>query len=202
VEGEVAVAGFASGEIVALRVPDGRVVWNESLGASRAAAASIADISAITALPVIDRGRVFAIGMGGAATCLDFRSGRRVWERDIGGTVTPAVAGDWLFALSRDAEMVCLSREDGRVRWITQLPRFQNEERRRNPIAWGPPLLAGGRVIVTGNHGQMLELAAASGEILSRLRLPAGATLQPAIANSSAYVLTDNGAVVCLRGVG
>jgi outer membrane protein assembly factor BamB len=116
--------------------------------------------------------------------------------------VTPAVAGDWLFALSRDAEMVCLSREDGRVRWITQLPRFQNEERRRNPIAWGPPLLAGGRVIVTGNHGQMLELAAASGEILSRLRLPAGATLQPAIANSSAYVLTDNGAVVCLRGVG
>jgi outer membrane protein assembly factor BamB len=202
VEGDIAVAGFASGEIVALRVPDGRVVWSESLGASRAAAASIADISAITALPIIDRGRVFAIGMGGAATCLDFRSGRRVWERDIGGTVTPAVAGDWMFAVSRDAEMVCLGRDDGRVRWITQLPRFEDEARRRRPITWGPPLLAGGRVLITGSHGQMFELAAASGEIMARLRLPAGATLHPAIANNSAYVLTDNGSIVCLRGVG
>jgi outer membrane protein assembly factor BamB len=201
VEGDVAVAGFASGEIVALRIADGRVVWNESLGASRAAAASIADISAITALPIIDRGRVFAIGMGGAATSLDFRSGRRVWERDIGGTVTPAVAGDWMFAVSRDAEMVCLGRDDGRVRWITQLPRFENEERRRNPISWGPPVLAGGRVLIGGSHGQLFELAPASGEIMTRLRLPAGVTLQPAIANNSAYLLTDNGNIVCLRGV-
>ena len=69
-------------------------------------------------------------------------------------------------------------------------------------VAGGPPLLAGGRVLITGSHGQMLELAAASGEITSSLRLPAGATLHPAIANNSAYVLTDSGNIVCLRGVG
>lgn len=202
VQGDLAVAGFASGEIVAVRVSDGRVVWNESLGSSRAAAASMADISAITALPVIDRGRVFAIGMGGASASLDLRSGRRVWERDIGGTVTPSVAGDWLFAVSRDSDALCLGRDDGRVRWITRLPRFENEERRRNPITWGAPVLAGGRVLVAGSHGQLFELDPASGEIMSRLRLPAGVTLQPAIANNSAYLLTDNGNIVCLRGVG
>jgi outer membrane protein assembly factor BamB len=98
--------------------------------------------------------------------------------------------------------MVCLGREDGRVRWISQLPRFENEERRRNPITWGPPVLGGGRVLIAGSHGQLFELAPSSGEIMTRLRLPAGVTLQPALANNSAYLLTDNGNIVCLRGVG
>lgn len=201
VEGDVAVAGFASGEIVALRVSDGRVQWSESLGVSRGGVA-LSDIGAITALPVIDRGRVFAIGMAGAMASLDFRSGRRVWERELGGTVTPASAGDWVFALSASNELVALGREDGRIRWITPLGRFRDETRRRDPITWGPPVVAGGRILVAGSHGEMAEVEAGSGQVLSRLRLPGGATLQPAIANNSVYLLTDGGNVVALRGVG
>jgi outer membrane protein assembly factor BamB len=200
IEGDVAVAGFASGEIVALRLADGRPQWSESLGGGRGGGVSISELGAITALPVIDRGRVFAIGMAGAATSLDLRSGRRVWEREVGGTLTPYAAGDWLFALSRGGELMALGREDGRIRWITPLPAFEDEARRRRPINWGPPVLAGGRLLVAGSHGQMLEVEATNGDISSRLRLPDGCTLQPAIANGTAYLLTDDGDVVALRG--
>jgi outer membrane protein assembly factor BamB len=122
IEGDVAVAGFASGEIVAVRIADGRVQWSESLGGGRGGGVSISEIGAITALPVIDRGRVFALGMAGAATSLDLRSGRRVWEREVGGSQTPYSAGDWVFALSRSGALLALGRDDGRVRWITPLP--------------------------------------------------------------------------------
>jgi hypothetical protein len=47
----------------------------------------------------------------------------------------------------------------------------------------------------------MLEVEATNGDISSRLRLPGGCTLQPAIANGTAYLLTDGGDVVALRGV-
>lgn len=201
VEGEIAVVGMASGEIVALRVDTGRVQWSESLGTARGGV-SLADIGAITALPVIDRGRVFAIGMAGAMAALDFRSGRRVWERELGGTVTPASVGDWVFALSGNGELAALGRDDGRIRWLTQMPRFANEARRRDPITWGPPVVAGGRILLAGSHGEMLEVDAGNGAIGQRLRLPDGATLQPAIANNSLYLLTDGGDVVALRGVG
>ncbi|WP_424811602.1 PQQ-binding-like beta-propeller repeat protein [Roseococcus sp. YIM B11640] len=201
VEGEIAVAGFASGEVVALTIADGRVQWSESLGTTRGGA-SIADIGAITALPVIDRGRVFAVGMAGAATALDLRSGRRVWEREVGGTLTPSVVGDWMFMLARGNALMAMTRDDGRIRWITQLPSYRDEARRRNPIAWGPPVVAGGRVLIAGNHAQLYEIDADTGEVAGRSRLPDGTTLEPVVANNSVYMLTDGGTIVALRGVG
>ena len=54
---------------------------------------------------------------------------------------------------------------------------------------------------VAGSHAQLFEVDAADGEVSARLRLPAGAQLQPAVANGSAYLQTDNGMVVALRGV-
>ena len=201
VEGEIAVGGFPSGEIVCFRIADGRVQWSESLGTTRGGV-SIADIGAITALPVIDRGRVFAIGMAGAATSLDLRSGRRIWEREVGGTQTPSVGGDWVFAVTRGNALMALTRDEGRVRWITQLPEYENEARRRDPIAWGPPVLAGGRLLIVGSHAQLFEVDAESGEIIARLRLPGGSTLQPVVVNNSVYLMSDSGAVVALRGVG
>ena len=202
VSGDVCVAGLASGELTALRLADGRPVWNESLAGNRAVAASIADIGAITAMPVIDRGLVFAVGVGGSATALDLRSGRRVWEREVGGSQTPWSAGDWLFVLTRESQLLAMGRDDGRVRWICNLPRFTDEQRSRGPIAWGPPVLAGGRILVAGSHAQLFEVEAGTGEVSARLRLPAGCQLQPAVAQGSAYLQCDNGAVVALRGVG
>jgi outer membrane protein assembly factor BamB len=201
IEGGTAVAGFASGEIVALNLADGRVLWSDSLGTTRGGV-SIADIGAISALPVIDRGRVFAIGMAGAATSLDLRSGRRVWEREVGGSLTPSLAGDWFFALARGNRLMAMERDNGRARWITELQNYEDEARRRKPIVWSPPILAGGRLLVSSSHRQLLEVDASSGEIIQRLRLPDGATLQPVVANNSVYLLTDGGTVVCLRGVG
>lgn len=201
VEGDVAVGGFPSGEVVCFRIADGRVLWSESLGTSRGGV-SIADIGAITALPVIDRGRVFAVGMGGASTSLDLRSGRRVWEREVGGTQTPSVAGDWVFLLTRAGSLACMTRDEGLVRWITPLPAFANEARSRDPITWGPPVLAGGRLLITGSHAQLFEVNAENGEILARSRIPDGSSLQPVVVNNSVYLVTDGGNVVALRGVG
>ncbi|MBB3899679.1 PQQ-like beta-propeller repeat protein [Roseococcus suduntuyensis] len=202
VDGDIAVMGLASGEIVALRVADGRTVWTESLGMARSGAPSLSDISAITAMPVIDRGRVHVTSVGGTSASLDLRSGRRVWERDVGGPVTVAAAGDWVWLLSREAELICMGREDGRIRWITALPSFGDPDRRRDPILYGPPVLGGGRLLLTSSTGQAIEVDADAGEIIARSRLPSGCTLQPALALEGAYLLVDSGSVVALRGVG
>ena len=54
---------------------------------------------------------------------------------------------------------------------------------------------------MAGSHAQLFEVNAADGSISSRLGLPAGSQLQPAVANGSLYLQTDNGMVVALRGV-
>jgi outer membrane protein assembly factor BamB len=198
VEGETVVAGFASGELAAVRAQDGRVIWSETLSSARGG--GLADIAAITAMPVIDRNRVIAAGLGGLAIAIDLRSGRRLWERDVAVGETPWAAGDWIFLVTTSGDLACLSREDGRVRWIAPLGRYQNPEKRRDPITWGPPTLAGGRLLIANNTARMVEVDPATGEKTGEIKLPAGTTLAPAVADGVLYLLTDGGDVVAMRG--
>ncbi|MFC7474349.1 PQQ-binding-like beta-propeller repeat protein [Dankookia sp. GCM10030260] len=198
VEGETVVAGFASGELTAVRAQDGRVIWSEALSSARGG--GLADIAAITAMPVIDRNRVFAAGLGGLAIAIDLRSGRRLWERDVAVGETPWAAGDWVFLVTTGGDLACLGRDDGRVRWITPLGRYQNPEKRRDPINWGPPTLAGGRLLIANSIARMVEVDPATGEKIGESKLPTSVTLAPAVADGVLYLLTDGGDVVAMRG--
>ncbi|SDB74194.1 outer membrane protein assembly factor BamB family protein [Belnapia rosea] len=200
VEGDVVVAGFGSGELAAIRASDGRALWSETL--TSANGGGIADIAAITALPVIDRGRVFASSLGGITIALDLRSGRRLWERDVAAAETPWVAGDWCFLLTTNAELACLGRDDGRVRWMAALDRYKDEKRRRGPIQWAAPVLAGGRILVAGSNAQLVEIDPANGDIAGRVRLPDGVLLPPAIAGGVMYVLTEDARLAAIQGAG
>ena len=198
VEGEIVVAGFASGELAAVRASDGRALWSETLAS--AGGGGLADIAAITALPVIDRNRVFASGLGGITIAIDLRSGRRLWERDVAAAETPWLAGDWMFLMTTGGDLVCLGRDDGRVRWLRSLGRYTDEAKRRGPILWGPPMLAGGRLLVAGSTARLMEINPTNGEITGQSRLPDAVLQQPAIAGGVLYALTEDAEVVALQG--
>lgn len=197
VDGGLVVAGFSSGELVCLRADSGSVAWSDSLGAS--GRESIADLSAIRGLPVIDRGLIYAISVAGQFSALDLRSGRRVWEREVSGQETPCVAGDYVFVLSTQQVLSCVGREDGRIRWVRELPAYGDTERRRDPISWTGPLLVGDRLVVAGTTSEALAVSPYTGEILGTQRLPGRCTIAPIAANGTVFLLTDDATVVALR---
>ncbi|MCO6418575.1 PQQ-binding-like beta-propeller repeat protein [Siccirubricoccus sp. KC 17139] len=197
VMGEIVVAGFGSGELAAIRAGDGRAAWSETLASARGG--GLADIAAITALPVIDRNRVFATGLGGITISIDLRSGRRIWEREVASAETPWAAGDALFLVSTGGDLVCFGRDDGRVRWLRSLGRYRDEEKRRDPLTWGPPLLAGGRLLVTNTLGQMVEVNPVDGELIARNRLSAACLQAGAVAGETLYLLTEDANLVAMR---
>ena len=196
-DGEAVVAGFGSGELVAVRATDGRLLWAESLGG--AGATSLSDIVGITGLPVIDRGRVVAVGLGNTTIAVDLRSGRRLWERSFGGSAGVATAGDWIFALTRAGEAVAVGRDDGRIRWVTELDPTPPSGRRDEPARFGRPLVAGGRVLVPSSRGELLLLDPAGGAIAGRARLGSGVTLPMAVSENTLVALADDGTLIALR---
>lgn len=195
VEGETVVAGFGSGELVALRATDGRLLWSESVGIGNA---SLADIVGITGLPLIDRGRVVATGMAGTTIAVDLRSGRRLWERAFGGPTGPVGTGDWVFAVTRNAQALAIGREDGRIRWVTDLDP-QAEERRGEAPRFGRPVIAGGRILLPSSRGELLLLDPAGGAVAGRVSLGSGVTLPMALAEGTLVALADDGTLIALR---
>jgi len=192
------VAGFGSGELATVHAEGGTVVWADTLAAA-VGGASLADFSAIRGLPVVSDGRVYAISMGGLMVAVDLPSGRRLWEREAAGEDSPWAAGSWLFIVSLDQRIAAISRDDGRVAWVTDLPRWENTEKQRDPITWFGPLLAGDRLIVAGTNHQALAVSPYTGEILGRQHLSGAASLRPMVADGTVFVVTDDGRLLALR---
>lgn len=192
------IAGFGSGELATVRADSGVLVWSDSLASSRGRTSQV-DLSAIRALPVIDRGRVFAIGVGGLLASLDLRSGRRLWEREIGGGQTPWLAGDWLFVQTLDQSLAAISADDGRVRWVQDLPRWDNPAKRRDPIFWSGPVLAGGKLVLAGTSELAVSVDPVSGQILGTQGLSGPVSISPVAAAGTLLILSDDGTLQAFR---
>jgi outer membrane protein assembly factor BamB len=191
VEGEVVVAAYSSGELYALTVENGRPLWSDNFSNTRSvnAVSSLADIRG---RPVLDRGRVFAASHSGRFAAIDLRSGDRAWEQEFGSTHSPWVAGDYVYVLSNDNALVCLTRNEGKIRWVEQLPSFQNEKKKKDRMIWAGPVLGSDRLIVLSSAGDAISVSPYTGEPLGREEMSAGGYTSPVIADNSLYVLTDD----------
>ena len=192
------VAGFGSGDLAAVRAESGGLAWTDSLAAARGRS-SLVDLSAVRGLPVVDRGRVFAIGVGGLLVSLDLRSGRRLWEREVGGLETPWLVGDWLFVQTLDQTLAAIGRDDGKLRWLTDLPRYDNPEKRRDPLFWTGPILAGGRLVLAGSNETALSVNPADGKIVGKQELKDAAAVSPIAAGGTLLIITDDGSMQAFR---
>ncbi len=198
VSGDVVVVPYTSGELVALKAASGRVLWQDSLTAVKRTDI-ISNLSHIRGLPVIDRGRVIALSHGGMMAAIDLRSGRRLWQKEIGGLESPWVAGDYIYVITNDAEIACISREDGRIHWVRALPRYENPEDQEDLIIWTGPILASDRLIVAGSHGEAMSISPYTGRILGTVEMPDGVSVPPVVAGGSVYFLADDAELVVYR---
>jgi outer membrane protein assembly factor BamB len=198
VSGSVAVVPYSSGELFGLLVENGHELWNDSL-ASLDRFDPITNLAHIRGLPVIDRGLVLAIGNAGRMVAIDIRRGARAWDITLGGVEMPWVGGDFVFVLTNDAKVVCLTRRDGRVRWALALERYGDPEELEDPIVWLGPVLAGDRLIVVGSNRQALSISPYTGELLGSVDLPGAPAVAPVVAKEMLFVLTEDANLIAMR---
>jgi outer membrane protein assembly factor BamB len=198
VDGELVVVAYSSGEIYGLRVDTGRTLWSENL-AGQVRSGAVATLADIRGRPVIDRDMVVAISHSGTMAALDSRRGNRVWDASFGGSHSPWIAGDYIFVLTNEQELLCLTRAEGHVRWVASLPKFEDPKQQKNPILWQGPVLAGDKLILTSTDGKALSVSPDTGEVLGAIDLPAPTHLPPVVAHGTVYILTDAADLIALR---
>lgn len=198
VAGEVVVAAYSSGELWALSVDNGRAVWTDNLAEIRNVNA-IAGLADIRGRPVIDRGRVFAVSHSGRMAAIDLRTGDRVWEQEIASSGSPWVVGDYVFVLADDNQVACLTRNDGKVRWLRRLPRYEDEKAKSDPIYWAGPVLGGNRLIAISSNAKAMSVSPETGQPIGEQQLSGAGYVAPVIAGNTLYVLTDDANLTAYR---
>ena len=198
VDSGVVITPYSSGELVALKVENGQVLWTDSLTGNRRSR-STTTLSSIRGRPVIDRGIVIAISNSGQIAAINLRTGRRIWDRAIGGIESPWVAGDYIFFLTNDSELVAMTRRTGLVHWVRALPQWEDREEKTGRIIWTGPILASDRLIIAGSSGQALSISPYTGKLLGKVKMPDGVTIGPVVAGNSIYFLSDDADLVAYR---
>lgn len=192
------VAGYSSGELYAYRYENGRVLWTEILSRT-SVSTSVSSLVDIDAAPVIDQNRVYAVGEGGRMVALELTTGQRLWEQNLAGVSTPWIAGEWVFVVTEEGKLYCLSRANGKIRWISDLGGFKNMKKRKNPIHWAGPVLASGRLVLLNSEGQIVSVNPANGEKGAVIKGSAGFSLPPVVANNTLYTIDTKGRITAYR---
>jgi outer membrane protein assembly factor BamB len=198
VSGETVIVPYTSGEIFALRVQNGQVGWSDVLSRSGHVTA-LSQLDDIAGRPVIDRGVVYAISQSGLMAAFSVNTGERLWSRDVGGINTPWAAGDYIYVLDNSSRVICLTRKEGRVRWMHQLPQYEDPSNKDDPIIWAGPVLVSDKLIVTSSNGYAESISPYNGRLMGRVEIPSGTTIAPVVANDIVYLYTSDAELVALR---
>lgn len=201
IDGNTIVVPYSSGEVLALRADTGTQAWGEQLVRAAGRISQAGALNDINGRPVIDRGRVYAVSQSGRFVAIDLRTGERVWERVIASIQTPWVAGDYIYAITVDAEILCLSRRDGKVKWIRQLRRYLDPKAKTNKgvITWWGPVLAGDRLLVASTEERMLSISPYTGDLIGEISLSDKAAQPPVVADGTVYIVTEDARITALR---
>ena len=195
---DVVLAPFSSGELIALRVQNGGVLWQDSLS-STARLTPLASLNDISGGPAVADGYVIATAQSGVMTGFDLRTGQRIWTMPAGSLSIPLITGDVVYTVTTSGQVAAMSKLDGTVLWIKQLENFKNAKKRKERTVWTGPLLAGNRLVVASSGGAVLLLDPRSGEVLKEMDVKSGVFVPPVIANETVYILTDDAKLVAFK---
>jgi outer membrane protein assembly factor BamB len=195
--GNTVISAYSSGEIYAMLVDNGRILWSDTLN-RKGRLTAMATLRDVDGFPVVYDGKVYAASHSGRMVSVDLRSGGRIWEQNVGSLHTPWVAGEFIYVVTPESEIICLTRRDGKIRWVRQLERYEDEAR-KEPVFWHGPILVSDRLIVTSSNGYSVAVSPYTGEFLSGIELPDGVDLPPIVANGTVYFLTRDAEIVAYK---
>ena len=188
VDGEVVVVPYPSGDVIALKVSDGSLLWSDNLAGPR----TTSQMSALSdaARPVIAGGVVFAVGHSGRMIATKSATGERLWSLEVPGVQMPWVAGDNVFVVDTRGQVLAISRTSGKIRWTAKLPGAKT---------WSGPTLAGNSLWLVSSEGQLAAVDPLSGRVKSQQQLGGSVYIPPVVAQNRMFVLTDSATLIALN---
>jgi outer membrane protein assembly factor BamB len=192
------ISAQSSGELVALRTENGSVAWQDAL-ANSLQLGGMVGLADIRGLPVVYGDAVIAVSYGGKIVAINKKTGTRVWQQEISSAETPWAAGNAVYVLSGEHQLIALSIMSGEVLWIANVPKYEKPKERKGYIAWTGPVMAGGRLILTGTAGRIIEFDPADGTELTRWKVGGTINISPVVANGALYLLTSDGTLLAYR---
>lgn len=179
----VVLVTYSTGEVVALDQQNGQVLWSDQVRIS----SDENDVKSRSHVsPIMASGLSF-LGSSERLAAYETSSGRRVWEREVPVKRAPWLAGNTLFLITPQSQIVAIRGTDGGIHWIRELPAEDDGD----VLLWNGPIVAGGRVWMVADNGWLLSLDPQTGRDAKITDITSGVMAPPVIADNKMLLLTQ-----------
>ena len=200
VSGNTVVFPYASGQLLAADRRTGEQLWSAQVGGSRIGRA-VGLLRDMGGDPVIVGSRVYAGTTSGRTAAFDMATGLQEWDARQGAANPVVPAGNAVFAINDQAQLVRMDAANGATVWTVSLPEYTDARVKKQDRvhAHFGPVLAGNRLYVASSDGVLRVYDPASGNLVGQGAIPGGAAAAPAVAGQTLYVVTRDGQLVAYR---
>lgn len=178
----VAFAGFAGGKLIAIKLSDGSLLWENSVSVPRGNT-ELERISDITSNPLVNDAQVCAIAFQGNLACFESSQGSPLWNREISSDKGLFILRKQIYLSDARGAVLALDKDSGSTIW-------KNEQLilRETSAPYG----LDGFVVVGDYEGYLHALNRDDGRFMARIKLDGSAL-------SAAPVQMDDGMLVQTR---
>jgi outer membrane protein assembly factor BamB len=124
-------------------------------------------------------------------------TGQRIWELNLAGISTPAIAGDWIFTLTDDRSCCASPRTPARCAGWRSFSAIRT--RRRRKARSSGPARCWRAIAVGGQQPRRAACGERDGRHRQAYTQKAPITLAPVVANGVLYLLDDSGMITALK---
>ncbi|MBR6231980.1 MAG: PQQ-binding-like beta-propeller repeat protein [Alphaproteobacteria bacterium] len=176
---DVIIVPFSTGEIVGFGATTGTLLWSQDLVGEKVFNA-IAQLSQMTASPVIENGIVYLVGHSGKTLAVNLKTGESLWKIPRGGQNTPLVNGNALFFLDNHNHLLAINKKSGKFFWDVEL---------ENALWKGPFFVDGNLVLFSEEKTAVVNPS--DGKVTIKEKGIKGSN--PVIISDGIFFLGDNG---------
>ena len=184
----MALVGFASGKLSALRADTGLPAW-EALVALPSGRSDIERMVDLDGEPVVVGTSVIAATLQGSIKAFDLRSGRVLWEADASTSRALAAGFGQVYIAELDGSVTAYRADTGAQVWRNDQLSYRGLSA---PVAWSSYLAVGDA------DGYIHVLSQRDGSFVARVSVNGAVRALMASRGKSLYALDDSGRITAL----
>ena len=190
IDGDVVLAGFDNGRLVALELKTGKPMWDNPLAIPRGRS-DLERMVDVDAEPVVVGATVFVASFHGGVSAMSLLDGRIEWTREISSYAGVRAGSGKVFVTDEDGSVWALSQQDGASVWK------QDGFKYRFVTA---PIFHRGFVVIGDFEGYVHWLDAETGKPVFRTQIDRDRIISPALSSGELLLsYSSSGRLVAMR---
>jgi outer membrane protein assembly factor BamB len=178
------ISAYSSGEIYVLDQKNGQIIDFYELNSSRAINSNFI-LDDIDATPIISDDILYAVGNSGIMMAIDLKNQNKLWQKNISSISNFWIAGDFIYLIDNENRLICLSKNNGGIKFFTQLDKYHNK---KQLIHYFGLVLAGNNLILTNSNREMILISPFDGKIIKKYKFSKKIQHRAIIADKKLYL--------------